>query len=137
MNNPVLPSFLRILSCPLRLIPNPYLLIPFLLMIAAACGSSQDRVRSELKIILDDDLETIVSELPDTAVSDSPHYEITEFKHFPKDERFSYKAVVDFYYFKSIRVKQVRKYRYMITQRKWDRYLCEYKNLPDSLPSSR
>lgn len=116
---------------PLRHSP---LLFAAVLVLAFACGGGPSkRVEKELTVILDDDLKGIVSELADTAVLDSPYYRIISYQYFPKDERFSYKAVVDFYYFKSIHVKQVRKYRYQKLQKKWDRYFKHYQNLPDSL----
>lgn len=107
--------------------------VPLVLLLACSGGPSK-RVEKELNVILKDDLSTMISELPDTAVSDSPFYHIVQYQYFPKDEKFSYLAVVDFYYFKSIRVKQIRKYRYQKVQQKWDRYLKKYENLPDSLP---
>ncbi len=111
----------------------PFFFAVFLVLMPACAGGPSKRVQTELYVILDDDLKGIVSELPDSVISDSAYYRITSYQYFPKAEKFSYKAVVDFYYFKSIRVKQVRKYRYRKMQKTWDRYSKEYQNLPDSL----
>ena len=105
-------------------------LIAFLVVISSCSMESQNTIRKKLKTIARADLEYIISETDSSEVMDSAYYKIVLFKYFPKDMNFSYKAVVDYYYFKNVKMKQVRKYRYRRLQKKWDRYLKKYENLP-------
>ncbi len=99
------------------------------IFLSGCFSESQDIVHKKLEIILQDDLNYIKSEIDSTEVMDSTFYKIILFKHFPNDLNFSYKAVVEFYYLKNIKMKQVRKYRYRILQKKWDRYVKQYQNM--------
>lgn len=105
-----------------------FFILSSLVLILMGCGvnESEESIRKKLDIIAADDLAFIISELPENELMDSVYYKIASFKHFPRDVKFSYKAEVDFYYFRDIRKKQLRKYRYQILQKKWDRYLKEY-----------
>jgi hypothetical protein len=50
-----------------------------------------------------------------------------EYKYFPKSRMYDRLAVVEFYYFKTIQMKQERKYRFVSSSRKWERYFKEYR----------
>jgi len=79
--------------------------------------------------ICDDDLDYIAAEVrgnDQKALLDRPYYRITEYAYFPESSMFSHKAVVEYYYFKTILMKQIRKYRYSPSQGKWNRYYKEY-----------
>jgi len=45
-----------------------------------------------------------------------------KYNHYKKSRLYSHKAVVDYYYFKDIKMKQVRKYRYAPSMGQWQRY---------------
>jgi hypothetical protein len=93
------------------------------------CTFESDRViKEKLLVILEDDLNAIVEDVPEENLLDSIYYEIVLYKEYKKESfKYSKKAVVDFYFLKMVKAKVVRKYRYVRQSRKWDRYYNEYK----------
>ena len=100
-----------------------------ILVITNGCVKESDkRIKNKLLIILQDDLNSIISDVPKDDILDSVYYEIVLYKDFKKESfKYSKKAIVDFYFFKNVKAKIVRKYRYHRQSRKWDRYYNEYK----------
>ena len=89
---------------------------------------SDDRIKDNLLIILKDDLNSIISDIPEDNIKDSVFFEIVFYKDFKSESiKYSKKASVDFYFFKKIKLKIVRKYRYHRQSHKWERYYNEYK----------
>lgn len=100
-----------------------------ILAITGGCIKESDkRIKSNLLVILQDDLNSIISDVPKDNIIDSVFYEIVLYKYFKKESfKYSKKAIVDFYFLKKVKVKIVRKYRYLRQSRKWERYYNEYK----------
>jgi len=57
-----------------------------------------------------------------TAVLAKPYFREMEYARYPKSRMYTHKAVVEFFYFRTIQMKQVRKYRYEPTLGQWQRY---------------
>jgi hypothetical protein len=105
-----------------------------LFTIFCSCSRESDTLlRQKLELILPDDIDGIVKDVPKDALLEKPYYSITSFKVFKKGMYIA-KAEVDFYFFNKLRVKIVRKFRYHRSSRLWERYHNEYQHLPDSLP---
>ena len=100
-----------------------------ILIIIGGCTFESDRVvKKKLLIILEDDLNAIIEDIPKENILDSVYYEIDSLIDYKKKSfKYSKRAVVDFYFFKKVKAKIVRKYRYVRQSRKWDRYYNEYK----------
>ncbi len=102
--------------------------IIFFLFIGAGCIVESDKlIKEKLLIILKDDLEALVNDIPKENVADSVYYKIVSYKTF-KTGKYTNKAVVDFFFINKIKVKVVRKYRYSAKYCKWERYFNEYKH---------
>jgi hypothetical protein len=96
------------------------------------CGEGDNIVKKKLDIILTEDLQAIVEGLPKSCLADSLYYSIVSYKPY-KEGMYSKMAVVDFYFYKKIKVKITRKYRYYTGARLWDRYSNAYVFIEDSL----
>ena len=96
------------------------------------CGENEKAVKGKLEIILRDDLEALCNDVPQSSLRDSVYYVIDEFQFYAKS-KFSYRAVVDFYFLKEVMVSVERKYRYRAALGMWERYTNEYKFFRDSL----
>jgi hypothetical protein len=109
-------------------------LLIVLCLVAAGCsGESEQFIEEKFRFILDDDLKAIVAEIKEkdsTALLSKPYYRIESYEHFKQGRMFSHKAVVHFFYLKSIQMIQIRKYRYSPTMGQWQRY---YKKLDYNL----
>ena len=91
------------------------------------CFNESDRaIREKLRVILEDDLLTILQETADSTHLPGSRYHITAYKSYDEGI-YSRKAEVDFYFLKGVKVKIVRKYRYVRNDGKWERYLNEYR----------
>lgn len=112
----------------------------FLLLTAllAGCGGgNRDRMNDRLVRVLDSDLAAMVSETTkgDTSAAlAKPYYRVDEYKLTEDNYRFGCRAEVTFFYFKKIRMKQTRKYRYSRIRGEWERYA---KDLTYNLPKPR
>jgi hypothetical protein len=107
----------------------------FWIILLFACSSSPESLRQKIKELAASDLNDIQAELRengcDSALSSNPYFEIKEFKIFTGDTGRVYKAYtkVDFYYLKSLKLYQTRKYRYRTDIGIWDRYDIKLKHL--------
>jgi hypothetical protein len=99
--------------------------------VAGCANESPAAAREKLTVILEDDLQTVIEELPPESLIDSPRYVIESYKSFDQG-KYRHLAVVNFYFVKSVDVRMVRKYRYHRDFRKWERYFNEYRFLYDS-----
>jgi hypothetical protein len=92
---------------------------------AACVKETPETIRQNLEVIARGDLAYIVQEirvLDSTELVPQPSYKVVEYKVLPQSDIYSVKAVVEYYYFKDIKIKQVRKYRYQFRARQWERY---------------
>lgn len=94
-------------------------------------GEDETAVQKKLGVICKDDLHAILDSLPDESIIGKPYYSLEFYKTYDEGD-YSRKAIADFYFFKKVRVKIVRKYRYHRSRRMWDRYSNEYVFLPDT-----
>lgn len=99
-------------------------------------GESDEMARKKLDVILKDDLKAILEGIPDSVLIENPRYEIVFYKQYDKGD-YTKKAVADFYFLKKIQKKVVRKYRYHVGKRMWDRYFNEYSSYSDSSGSAK
>ena len=108
-----------------------------LFIITGAClfsgcgGESDTMVRKKLEVICKNDLAAIIDSIAVENLLKQPCYKVVFFKKY-SEGTYTFKAVVDFYFLKKVRVKVVRKYRYHASIRMWDRYYNEYVFLADS-----
>jgi hypothetical protein len=113
--------------------PIRWFLTVVIFSVLTGCMSESDTVvRRKLEVILKDDLATVVSEVKPEIQADKPVYSVIQYTSYTKSI-YSAKAVVDFYLFKSVKVKMVRKYRYHSQAKQWERYLNEYRFVHDTL----
>ena len=101
------------------------LLFLLFLPVFFGCGEPDGLVRQKLDLVLEDDLKVMVEEIRQkdaSAVLEKPYYRVVQYENFQKSVLFQRKAVVEFYYFRTIQMIQVRKYRYSNLQRQWNRY---------------
>ncbi len=110
----------------MKLIVQTLTTIYFICCINSCVSESDEFIKKKLLIILEDDLKSAVKNISKEGLLDSTYYNIVESKYFKKGS-YSHKAVVDFYFFKNVSVKMVRKYRYHVDYNKWERYFNEYK----------
>lgn len=98
-------------------------------------GEDEAAVQKKLAVICKDDLHAIVDSLPAESLIGKPYYSLVFYKMYDEAD-YSRKAIADFYFFKKVHVKIVRKYRYHRSRRMWDRYSNEYVFLPDTTISA-
>jgi hypothetical protein len=79
------------------------------------------------QVIVKDDLEEIIKDTPEKDLMDSPYYSIISYEENKKG-KYTVKAEVDYFFFKSVKVKIRRKYRFYKAYKKWERYTNEYKH---------
>ncbi len=105
----------------------------------SGCGSSPERLKTQLEEIAASDLRDILAELEGKKISHlalpNPYFVVDEYQEFTGDTArvFQAYASVYFMYLDSIRLCQNRKYRYRTTSRIWDRYEISLIHIPDSL----
>lgn len=92
------------------------------------CGCSQEpagEIRKKLDVVKENDLRTIVGEVPRESLADSVYTRVVEYKDFDKGP-YRVKAMVDFFYLKGVHIKRTVKYRYVKSAGKWERYANDY-----------
>ncbi len=99
-------------------------------------GESDELARKKLDAILQSDLKAIQEGIPDSALLESPRYEVVFYKQYDSGD-YTKKAIADFYFLKNIKKKVVRKYRYHVGKRMWDRYFNEYCTYSDTIISAK
>jgi hypothetical protein len=113
------------MSFPQRVELLPVLLL--LILFGAGCGSESEQVmREKLRVIAQDDMDSVIAELPEDSVADSAYYHILSFKTFDEG-RYSALAVVEFHFLEPEIAVMVRKYRYYKQLGQWERYFNEYR----------
>ncbi len=76
-------------------------------------------------MILKDDLESVLTEIPSSSRRDSSYYVVREYETYERS-RYTARAVVDFHFLKGDVAKIVRKYRYHDRFGQWERYYNRY-----------
>ena len=94
-------------------------------------GESDEMVRKKLEAICKSELAAITDSITAGALIEGPYYKFVFYKKY-SEGKYSFKAVVDFYFLKKVGVKVVRKYRYHASVCMWDRYSNEYVFLHDT-----
>lgn len=89
-------------------------------MLFVGCDDGK-MIRNSLDVILDDDLIAVSEGISKDKLLEKPYYKIVEYKAF-EDGQFGAKAVVDFYIYRSIKMKIHRKFRFNRSVGKWERY---------------
>jgi hypothetical protein len=99
---------------------------------AISCsGESDSYIRKKLHAIANDDLAAITEGIDRDELIEKPYYEVVLYKSFDQG-KFTKKAVVEFFFLDKVKVKIVRKYRYVIALGMWERYFNEYRIMHDS-----
>ena len=88
-------------------------------------GENEETIRKKLNVICRGDLAAIIDSVTPGELIEKPYYKIVFYKQYPEG-KYSNKAVVEFYFLKKVAVKVIRKYRYPVSVRMWDRYSNEY-----------
>ena len=102
--------------------------ISIIICLLSNCTSnSNESIRNTFEqIIVKDDLKSILEDTSIKDLMDSPYYSIVSYEEDKKGQ-YTKKAIVDYYFFKNVKVKIRRKYRYYKAYEKWERYTNEYK----------
>jgi hypothetical protein len=96
------------------------------------CGNENELdIRSKLDIICRDDLATVADDIAAEDRIDPVYFTMVLFKRY-SEGKYTYMAVVDFFFLKKVPAKMVRKYRYHSKARKWERYFNQYQFVNDS-----
>lgn len=107
-------------------------LASFLVVVCLGCAEESDElIRQKFDVIIQDDIESLVEQIPKQSVADSVYFMIQSYENFDEG-KYTRRAVVDFFFLKDNVAKVVRKYRYHAEFRKWERYFNEYKYVYDS-----
>jgi hypothetical protein len=104
------------------------LLITVVMFIGCTPRVSEEKASAQLKVLLDDDLETIIADLKKSDLIEKPYYTINSFSGFDEG-KYRYLAEVDYFFLKGVNEKIVRKYRYYLMYQKWERYINEYQKI--------
>ncbi len=89
---------------------------------------SKESVRESLDVVLKSDLADITLDIDSTLLVETPSYIVDSLNFFDKS-KYSYKAVVNFYFLKSELFSIERKFRFNRELSKWERYYNEYKTI--------
>lgn len=111
------------------------LAILFLSLFLVSCSSeTEESVREKFDKIIEGDLEAIVDGLSEATILDSPYTNLIDWEKY-EDGQFHYRAVVEFYFYRTLPKKIIRKYRYNAAEKKWERYYNQYHSVRGSLSS--
>lgn len=104
-------------------------------LLLAGCAKSRDQVaRERLEVILADDLQALVADLPAEGVRDSVYYRILRYVPNPGG-RLSAMAEVEFRVLKGDPAVVRRKYRYYDRIGKWERFYNQYHHTEPEAPT--
>ncbi len=98
---------------------------------------NEDRMNLDLDRILGFDLNRMVADTKtndSNAVLDKPYYRVDNYILTKESYQFGCRVDVAFYYLKTIRMKQIRKYRFSRIRNRWERY---YKEMEFNLAKPR
>ncbi len=105
------------------------LLLIFATFFLFSCsGPSEESVKESLDGILKSDLSDIIVDVDSSLLVSTPHFTIESFKFYEKS-RYSYKAVVYFYFLADESFLIERKFRFNHELSKWERYYNEYQRI--------
>lgn len=106
-------------------------LIIFIVALFLSCSNSNEEVvKEQLNIILADDLKAITADVDSTHLMKAPEFKLVSLEHFEKS-KYSYNAVVEFYFLRDNSFRIDRKFRYNADHKKWERYFNEYKKIKE------
>ncbi|MCL2183077.1 MAG: hypothetical protein FWB85_06380 [Chitinispirillia bacterium] len=99
--------------------------LPAMFLAVCFCSESDEIIRQKFDIIIADDMKAILEGVAEEALLEKPYVDILEYVKY-EEGVFTRRAVVDFYFLKTIGVKISRKYRYHKRLGLWDRYYNKY-----------
>ncbi|MBF0431703.1 MAG: hypothetical protein HQK83_10515 [Fibrobacteria bacterium] len=105
-----------------------------MILLLLGCSPSADRITNQLNKLASSDLSDILNDMRDrnidSVLSSEPSFVIHDFRLFKGDtaRMFMAYAEVRFFYLKSIKLMQVRKYRYNTLAGIWERYDIKLKH---------
>ena len=104
---------------------SKFIILSALLLLMSCGRESDEKIKAKFSSIVVDDMVAITDGLDSTKLLASPYDTILEYQSYEKGI-YSHRAVVDFYFYKDIPLKIVRKYRYSVQAKKWERYVNQY-----------
>lgn len=105
-------------------------LIILITALLLSCSPNEEIVKEQLNTILTDDLRAITADVDSIHLLESPEFKLVSLEHFEKS-KYSYNAVVEFYFLRDKSFRIDRKFRYDVEQKKWERYFNEYKKIKE------
>jgi len=99
--------------------------------------SNEERMNLDLDKILNFDLNRMAADTKvndPNAVLDRPYYRVDNYILTKESYQFGCRVDAAFYYLKTIRMKQIRKYRFSRIRNRWERY---YKEMEYNLAKPR
>ncbi|MFP4014621.1 MAG: hypothetical protein ACLFVQ_11075 [Chitinispirillaceae bacterium] len=100
-------------------------LLPFFLFLCSCASEKEEVIRQKLDVVLNDDLEAIVDGVSEKGLIEKPYFEMIEYQTYDEGA-YIRRAVVDFYFLRTVKRKIRRKYRYHGQMGMWDRYFNTY-----------
>ncbi len=107
-----------------------FLFILITALFLGCSGSSEEVVKEQLNTILADDLNAITADVDTSHLMEKPEFKLVSLEHFKKS-KYSYNAVVEFYFLRDKSFRIDRKFRYNADHNKWERYFNEYKKIKE------
>lgn len=107
-----------------------YLIILIALLFSGCNSNNEEIVREKLNIKLADDLSAIIADVDTTHLLETPEFKLVTLEHFKKS-KYSYNAVVEFYFLRDNSFRIDRKFRFNADSNKWERYFNEYKKIKE------
>ena len=102
------------------------LTIGVMFLLLSSCGRESDEViNQKFHAIIKSDLEAIVEGLDAEKLLAQPYDTTLDWESYEKGI-YSRRAIVEFYFYKEIPLKIVRKYRYSVQSKMWERYVNQY-----------
>lgn len=106
------------------------IIIPLLFLFSCDQFAGEERDKTRLNILLKSDLEYIQKDVTEKFLLEEPYYEVVTWKRY-EEGIYMYLTEVDFYFLKPEEINQkiFRKYRFNKRQKKWERYVNEYRTI--------
>jgi len=104
-----------------------FLVLLSLVLVAIRCGAPKitDLSGQKFTQIVEEDLRSIRAEIQakdSSQLLSRPYYRVIEYLRTTEGREYTIKAVVEFYYLDKIKMRQMRKYRFVPAKERWERY---------------
>ena len=107
-------------------------LLVVVLLFVVSCKEKESSIEEKFSTILAGDMDAILDGLDTTLILPQPYDTILEWQQYDEGI-YSHRAVVEFYFYRTIPLKIVRKYRYSVRAKKWERYVNRYVSIDGHL----